>query len=332
MEAVWLVVPALVLAGFILWFFKKRRSSPKISGISEDKGEKEKVLSWKSVLGKSREKLSNLGIFRLKKIDKETLEELEEKLLTADVSYGTVEKLINELKDRAPQGPEVHEVFKEICEGLLITPPPLEVKSKPLVISIVGVNGVGKTTTVAKLSYYFKKMGKSVLIGQADTFRSAANDQLEIWAKRTESDFVKGREGADPASVVFDALSAAKARGRDVVIIDTAGRLHTKQPLMDQLKKIHRVMKKVIPEAPHYVFLVIDAVYGKNALKQSKVFSEALPISGVIMTKLDGSAKGGAILSIADELGLGVYFVGVGEKKEDFQFFDKRRFVEALFD
>lgn len=202
---------------------------------------------------------------------------------------------------------------------------------KPYVLMIVGVNGVGKTTTIAKLANQFRLQGRSVLVAAADTFRAAAAEQLEVWAKRARVDIVRTAAGADPAAVAFDSVNAAKARGTEVVIIDTAGRLHTKSNLMEELKKITRVIQKVVPEAPHEVFMVLDANTGQNGLRQAEAFTQAVGISGLVVTKLDGTAKGGILFAIQESLKIPVRFIGVGEGMEDLQLFDPRQFVEALF-
>jgi len=201
---------------------------------------------------------------------------------------------------------------------------------KPMVVSIVGVNGVGKTTTIGKLAQLFARDGKKVLLGAGDTFRAAAISQLKIWADRTGADFVTGREGADPGAVAFDSVTAGKARGADVVLLDTAGRLHTKSNLMEELKKVHRVVKKVIPDAPHEVWLVVDGTLGQNSIAQAREFQKTLELTGVIITKLDGTAKGGAVLAIASELRLPIRFIGVGEQAEDLIPFEPKPFVEAI--
>ena len=202
----------------------------------------------------------------------------------------------------------------------------------PEVILVVGVNGVGKTTTIGKLAAYYRNQGKKVLLAAADTFRAAASEQLTVWAERTGSDIVKHSEGADPAAVAYDAVSAAKARDVDVVLIDTAGRLQTKVNLMSELSKISRVVKKIIPDAPHQTLLVLDATTGQNAISQAKKFSEVAPVTGVVLTKLDGTAKGGVVLSVHEELHVPVKWVGVGEAVEDLQPFNAREFAEALFE
>ena len=207
-----------------------------------------------------------------------------------------------------------------------------EVMHHSEVILVVGVNGVGKTTTIGKLAAYYRNQGKKVLLAAADTFRAAASEQLTVWAERTGSDIVKHSEGADPAAVAYDAVSAAKARDVDVVLIDTAGRLQTKVNLMSELSKISRVVKKIIPDAPHQTLLVLDATTGQNAISQAKKFSEVAPVTGVVLTKLDGTAKGGVVLSVHEELHVPVKWVGVGEAVEDLQPFNAREFAEALFE
>jgi fused signal recognition particle receptor len=209
--------------------------------------------------------------------------------------------------------------------------PPLLGEVKPWVILMIGVNGVGKTTTIAKLAARFRREGKSVLLVAADTFRAAAIEQLEVWAERLRVDIVKHRSGASPAAVAFDGVQAAVARGTDVVIVDTAGRLHTKTPLMEELKKVQRVIAKELPGAPHRILLVLDAVTGQNALNQAQVFKHALPLTGVVVAKMDGSAKGGMVFSIIEKLGLPIVNVGLGEREEDLQDFTATDFVEALF-
>lgn len=263
-------------------------------------------------------------------------EKFEEILLEADVGVSTTQILLQKLKTKADNGEgalPLAQNLGEVCLELLSNsknPFQLPEDKKPYVIQIVGVNGVGKTTTIGKLARYFKDQGKSVLLGAADTFRAAAIQQLKVWADRANTEFVTGRDGADPGAVTFDSLSAGKARGMDVVILDTAGRLHTKISLMDELKKIDRVMKKVIPDAPHETWLVLDGTLGQNSVRQAQEFYKALQITGVIITKLDGTAKGGALLSITHELNLPVRFIGIGEKAEDFIPFEPRAYIDAL--
>jgi len=299
----------------------------------------------KDGLAKTRDnliqKVTNI-IFSKSKIDDELFDEIEESLILADVGVSTTSKIIVDIKSRirkekieSPEmllpiiKEEVASIFLDIPDGEKIYELPKEYK--PYVILIVGVNGVGKTTTVGKLAYNFKNKGYNVIIGAADTFRAAANEQLEVWADRAGVKIIQQKQGADPSAVAFDTLQSAKAQKADVVIIDTAGRLHTKVNLMEELKKIKRVMQKVIDYAPNEVLLVLDATTGQNAIQQAKIFGEATGITGLILTKLDGTAKGGVILAIANDLKLPVKFVGVGEKIDDLQPFDKNSFVEALF-
>ena len=260
-------------------------------------------------------------------------DEIEEVLLEADVGVTTVGTLLGRVKERCKvNGKGLKELMREECEDLFkgVNAHFEDRGNRPLVISVVGVNGVGKTTTIGKLAHHFSRDGKTVLLGAADTFRAAAISQLKIWAERVGAQFVGGHEGGDPGAVAFDALTAAKARNIDVVILDTAGRLHTKTGLMEELKKIHRVMKKVISDAPHETWLVVDGTLGQNSLRQAAEFQKALELTGIIITKLDGTAKGGAVFGIVGELKLPIYFIGVGEAMEDFVPFDSKRFVEAI--
>lgn len=262
-------------------------------------------------------------------------EELEEALLAGDVGFTTASALLSRVKGRIKNadGKGLRDLIEEesltLFDGLSHGTSGLGA-AKPLVISIVGVNGVGKTTTIGKLAQKFITDGKTVLMGAGDTFRAAAISQLKIWADRTGAQFVTGREGADPGAVAFDSVAAGKAREVDIVLLDTAGRLHTKTNLMEELKKVHRVIKKVIPEAPHEVWLVIDGTLGQNSIAQAREFQKTLDLTGVIITKLDGTAKGGAVLAIASELKLPIRFIGVGEKAEDLIPFEPKPFVEAI--
>ncbi len=277
-------------------------------------------------------------IFAARKIDDELLEEIEDLLISGDVGVDTTMEIIDRLKRRVKRekfenNEQLLEILKDEIAGMFasdaVSPAPTP---QPLVILIVGVNGTGKTTSIGKLAWRYRNEGKSVMVVAADTFRAAAIEQLQIWAERSGADFIRHQSGADPAAVIFDALQAARARGRDVVIIDTAGRLHTKVNLMEELKKIHRVIKKVIPEAPHQSLLVLDATVGQNALSQARQFIEAVGINGIILTKLDGTAKGGAIIGISHQLNIPVKYVGLGEKIEDLEPFDPRAFVDGLFE
>jgi fused signal recognition particle receptor len=292
-----------------------------------------------SFVGKLRTLLSG------RTIDDALLSDIEEILITSDVGVTTSEKIIARLKERVKRdnisdSEQIIDVLKEEIADLIATSPSavndrtfsIDESHKPHVIMLIGVNGVGKTTTIGKLAHNYKRAGKSVLIGAADTFRAAANEQLEVWAQRAGVDIVQQQHGADPAAVAFDTLQAAKARGTDVVIIDTAGRLHNKQGLMQELEKISRVMKKIHESAPHDVFLALDATTGQNALQQAREFTKVAPLTGIILTKLDGTAKGGAVLAIADAMNIPVRYIGVGEKIDDLQVFDTETFVEALFE
>lgn len=278
-----------------------------------------------------------------KKIDDDFLNELEEILLSADVGYNTVETIINNVKERAREEKyendeelnnliidEVKKIFSVSTSSFKSFD--FEIKNKPFVIMVVGVNGVGKTTSIGKLAHNFKKAGKSVLIGSADTFRAAANEQLEIWAKRAGVEIIQNPHTKDPASVAYDSISAAVSRNADVLIIDTAGRLHNKSHLMEELKKVKRVMQKVIPDSPNETFIVIDATTGQNGLNQVKEFANALgEVTGIILTKLDGTAKGGIVVKINNEMKIPVRFIGVGEQIDDLQVFNSEEFIKAIF-
>lgn len=274
--------------------------------------------------------------------DPAVLEELEATLLAADLGGRAVGRLLDRLREEARSGsqPERSRVI-EVLKGALLEA--LDVRQrepieqlinkgpKPFVILAVGVNGVGKTTTVAKLAQRLKQAGVTPLLVAADTFRAAAIEQLEVWGKRIEVDVIRHKQGSDPSAVVFDGLAAAKARGVDAVLIDTAGRLHTKANLMEELKKVKRVLAREIPGAPHEVLLVLDGTVGQNALAQAKQFHEAVGVTGIALTKLDGTARGGVVVAIAEELKIPVRLIGVGESAEDLQDFDARSFVDALF-
>lgn len=262
-------------------------------------------------------------------------DEIEEALLAADVGVTTSALLMGKVRDRFKTDGALglRSLFTQEGQGLfsgLQHGIPQLADHKPTVISIVGVNGAGKTTTIGKLAHRFMAEGKQVLIGAGDTFRAAAILQLKTWADRVGTDFVTGREGGDPGAVAFDSLTAGKARGKDIVLFDTAGRLHTKSNLMDELVRVHKVMKKVMPEAPHETWLVIDGTLGQNSVQQAREFSKALPVTGVVITKLDGTAKGGAVFSIVNELKLPIRFIGVGEKVEDLVPFEPKPFVDAI--
>ncbi len=271
------------------------------------------------------------------KIDDEVLTRVEEILLASDVGFEATEKIIQAMKNRIKlegyDGSEkLREILKDEIFKSLVESREEKVDSvKPYIIMVVGVNGVGKTTTVGKLAHIYKSSGKKVIIAAADTFRAAANEQLSIWADRTGVEIIQQQRGTDPGAVAYDAVRAAVARQADIVLIDTAGRLHTRTNLMEELKKIRRVIQKVIEDAPHEVLLVLDAVTGQNGLVQARKFMEAVGVNGIVLTKLDGTAKGGIVIAINQELKLPVKFIGVGEGIEDLQPFDKKMFVAALF-
>ena len=282
------------------------------------------------------EKIETLVAGR-KTIDENLYEELEETLIQADVGVDTavelMENLRREVKARGVREPEqLTDLLKELIQDLLgQETAPLNTGGPPTVVLVVGVNGVGKTTTIGKLAHYCKSRGQKVLLAAGDTFRAAAIDQLEIWGQRTGINVIKHREGADPAAVAYDALQAARARGVEVLIIDTAGRLHTKNNLMEELKKVGRVLGRELPGAPHEVLLVLDATTGQNAINQARLFGEATGVTGIVLTKLDGTARGGVIIGIRRALDIPVKFIGIGEGVEDLRPFDAREFVAALF-
>ena len=270
------------------------------------------------------------------KIDKELFEELEEILIMGDVGMKTSQKICDLLKEKVKKekikDPEkISELLVEVIADMIKGGQELNVSTKPSFILVIGVNGVGKTTTIGKLASKFKKDGKKVILSAADTFRAAAIDQLQIWADRSNVDIMKQGEGSDPAAVVFDSISAAKARKSDIIICDTAGRLHNKKNLMAELNKINRIIDRELPEADKEVLLVVDATTGQNAVNQAREFKEAANITGIVLTKLDGTAKGGVVLAIRDELDLPVKFIGVGEQIDDLQEFNPEEFAKALF-
>ncbi len=279
-----------------------------------------------------------MGLFRGKKIDDDLFDELEEQLLIADVGVDTTRKIITSLTQHASRkqlkdAEALYGKLKEEMSGILAkVDQPLDVSGKtPYVILMVGVNGVGKTTTIGKLARQFQAEGKSVMLAAGDTFRAAAVEQLQVWGERNRIPVVAQHTGADSASVIFDAVQAAKARGIDVLIADTAGRLQNKSHLMEELKKIVRVMKKLDDQAPHEVMLTLDASTGQNAVSQAKLFNEAVGLTGITLTKLDGTAKGGVIFAIADQFGIPIRYIGVGEGIEDLRPFKADDFIEALF-
>ena len=277
------------------------------------------------------------------KVDDEVLDNLEEILVTSDVGVETTVRIVERIQKRVARDKylgtsELNTILKEEIAGLLLENTiedqkgfDFELPAKPYVIMVVGVNGVGKTTTIGKLAYHFKKAGKSVLLGAADTFRAAAVDQLTIWAERVDVPIVTQGMGADPASVAFDTLKSGIARNSDVVIIDTAGRLHNKVNLMNELTKIRKVMQKLIPEAPHEVLLILDASTGQNAFEQAKQFTAATEVNALCLTKLDGTAKGGVAIGISDQFKIPVKYIGIGEKLEHLQIFNRTEFVDSLF-
>lgn len=271
------------------------------------------------------------------KIDEELFEQLEETMIMCDIGVETSVEICNRLrkkiKERGITDPSmIMELLQEIIAEIMGDDTGLDLTKSPAVIMVIGVNGAGKTTTIGKLCHRFKEEGKKVIVAAADTFRAAAIDQLQVWTDRAGVDIVKHAEGSDPGAVVYDSLEAAKARGCDVVIIDTAGRLHNKKNLMDELAKINRIIDSKADDCSREVLLVLDATTGQNAVNQARLFSETAPISGIVLTKLDGTAKGGIVISIKNELGIPVKLIGVGEKIDDLQTFDSHQFVAALFD
>ncbi|ACJ76314.1 signal recognition particle-docking protein FtsY [Thermosipho africanus H17ap60334] len=287
---------------------------------------------FKQGLKKTRESFFGKmkSILSGKKLDDETKEEIEELLILSDVGFEATEYILNRIEEL--KGEDAYESLKKVLLEILNFNSELKIEKKPFVISMVGVNGSGKTTTAGKLAEYFSKSGKSVVLAACDTFRAAAIDQLKVWAERTSSTFIAHQEGADSAAVAFDAVSHAISKEKDIVILDTAGRLHTKKNLMEELRKINRVIKKKIEDAPHEVLLVIDAVTGQNGLQQAKIFKEFVDITGIVLTKLDGTAKGGIAIAIAKELGIPIKFVGLGEGVDDLKPFDAEDFVNALLE
>nr|WP_302649214.1 signal recognition particle-docking protein FtsY [uncultured Agathobaculum sp.] len=269
------------------------------------------------------------------KIDADLLEELEEALILSDVGAETSAKIVAEVEKRAKlrkitTAPELRDLLREVLTDNMLDNQPLDVSGKPAVILVIGVNGVGKTTSIGKLAARYVGEGKKVMLSAADTFRAAAADQLEIWAKRAGADIVRHGEGADPAAVVFDSIAAAKARGSDIIIVDTAGRLHNKANLMNELAKIDRVITRELPDASRETLLVLDATTGQNAVHQAEEFNKAAHLTGIILTKLDGTAKGGIVIAISAGLGVPVKLVGVGEGIDDLVDFDRASFLEAL--
>ena len=270
------------------------------------------------------------------RVDDDTLDAIEEALIESDMGVDTTLKVIDNLEERASRDKymsqdELRGMLREEIAALIPPSGPIVPDSSPYVILVVGVNGVGKTTTIGKLAYYWKSQGKKVLLGAADTFRAAAVDQLDIWAERAGVDIIKQQMGSDPAAVAYDTAKAAVARGADVVLIDTAGRLHNRVDLMNELTKIRNPVRKVVPDGPQQVLLVLDASTGQNAFAQAKEFARATDITGIVVTKLDGTAKGGVVVGVSDRFGIPVRFIGTGENIQDIKPFDKDSFVAALF-
>ncbi|MBO6170086.1 MAG: signal recognition particle-docking protein FtsY [Bacteroidales bacterium] len=270
------------------------------------------------------------------RVDDDTLDAIEEALIESDMGVETTLKVIDNLEERVDRDKylsqdELRKMLREEISALIPESGPAELNASPYIVLVVGVNGVGKTTTIGKLAHYWKSMGKKVLLGAADTFRAAAVDQLDIWAQRAGVDIIKQQMGSDPAAVAYDTAKAAVARGADVVLIDTAGRLHNRVDLMNELTKIRNSVRKVVPDGPHEVLLVLDASTGQNAFAQAKEFARATDISGLVVTKLDGTAKGGVVVGVSDRFGIPVRYIGVGEHIEDLKPFDKESFVAALF-
>ncbi|MBS5634208.1 MAG: signal recognition particle-docking protein FtsY [Clostridiales bacterium] len=271
------------------------------------------------------------------KVDEDFFDELEETLIMGDVGANVTMRIMDELRDRVrhagiTEPSEVIGQLREIITGLMGEESPLDLSTKPSVVLVIGVNGVGKTTTIGKMAAYLRGEGKQVLLAAADTFRAAAAEQLAVWADRAGAELIRHEEGSDPASVVFDAIHAGKSRGADVIICDTAGRLHNKKNLMDELSKIARVISRELPDAAVEVLLVLDATTGQNAISQARSFQEAAGITGIVLTKLDGTAKGGAVIGIREELGVPVKFIGVGEGIDDLRPFVPVEFAAALFE
>ena len=294
---------------------------------------KEGLLKTKNAITKKDEALFKKFI----KVDEDLFDELEELLISADIGVNTTEEILEELRDtvkekRIKEPEQVKSELFDILRRMIGEHEPLNLSTKPAVILVIGVNGVGKTTSIGKISADLKRRGKKVVVAAADTFRAAAAEQLNVWTDRAGVDIIRQAAGADPASVVYDAISAVKSRGADVLIVDTAGRLHNKKNLMDELAKIDRVINRELPGAAKETLLVLDATTGQNAVYQAKEFKEASKITGLVLTKLDGTAKGGIVISIKKELGIPVKFIGVGEQIDDMKPFDSKEFAGALFE
>ncbi len=321
-------------------FFKKKDKERKDNAQEKPEGMFQRL---KQGLSKTRSsftgRLDRLFLGK-KEITEELLDELEEILFTSDIGVATTQELINSVREKVARkelkDPKKLKIsLRDHILSFLDAPPkeqPEPAPEKPLVILVVGVNGVGKTTTIGKTAHNFKSQGKNVMLVAADTFRAAAVEQLGIWGERAEADVIKQSTGSDPSAVVFDALTAAISRKTDVVLIDTAGRLHTKTNLMEELKKVARVTAKNLPGAPHEVWLVLDATTGQNAISQAEMFNKAIGVTHIILTKLDGTAKGGIVVGISHQLGIPIKYIGIGEKIEDLRPFDPQDFVKAMFD
>lgn len=336
MDWISISLAALALSGVGAWFYLRKKPEVLPGG---EKPQSSRVNLFYEGLSKTR-----TGVFskfqavlseKSSGPSEKIWDALEEILLEGDVGAPTTTFLVEKAKARCGEGAALEKDLLKEEMSRILSPAPKTVEelldlNHPLVIAVVGINGAGKTTTIGKLAHHFSSKGKKVLLGAGDTFRAGAIAQLKTWAERAQVDFVTGREGADPGAVCFDAVSAGKARGSDVVILDTAGRLHTKSNLMDELKKVQKVIKKVIPEAPHEIWLVLDGTLGQNSIAQAKEFQQALGLTGLVITKLDGTAKGGAIFPISRELNLPVRFVGVGESQDALLPFHASQFVEAI--
>ncbi len=353
MVLLWAGVAVVVVLGFVLARRLLRnvagKTAPKIEPVVEEPAVEEPaveepvglLLRMRAGLAKTQASLVGRidALLRGSQgVDEDLLEDLEEILITADLGMKTTQQLIQSLEARLAKGqasdPAAIRIAlkEEIRQRLARESAPMDLqRATPFVIMVVGVNGVGKTTTIGKLAHQFVRQGKKVVVGAGDTFRAAAAEQLEVWGQRAGVDVIRQSAGSDPAAVAFDAIKAAQARKADVLLLDTAGRLHNKVHLMEELKKIRRVLDREMPGAPHETLLVIDATTGQNALVQARLFQESVAVSGVALTKLDGTARGGMLVAIGDELGLPIHFVGIGEGLEDLRPFDPDLFVEALF-
>jgi fused signal recognition particle receptor len=342
------------------WFRKKEEEGSTTDQPEEPAGEEERVSAPVAAEEEDEEREQKRGFFsRLKErltktrdtlitrvdrlvlgkkeIDDDLLEELEEILITSDLGVMTTQALIQSVQEKVkrkelndPERLKAH-LQQEILRFLDVPRKTTDFARKPFIILVIGVNGVGKTTTIGKLAQRFREEGRKVMLVAADTFRAAAGEQLEIWANRSGAEIIRQKEGSDPSAVVFDALKAARSRGMDIVLIDTAGRLHTRINLMEELKKIRRVVQKEFPEGPDRTLLILDATMGQNAISQARIFNEAMVINGLILTKLDGTAKGGIIVGISNELKIPIEYIGIGEKVDDLQPFNPEEFVKALF-